>query len=126
MACSPPRADIIEHGLDEALATSRGLLARYETMLTKVSGPKAERLTAIRDDHRAHAERLARYIGPGADAITAAPHTEDDTTDTLHDAETAAYDEALTQCSGAANPQHARLLASIAANRAVHAAVLSG
>lgn len=126
MACSPPRADIIEHGLDEALATSRTLLGRYEAMLTKVSGPKADRLTAIRDDHAAHAERLARYIGPGADAITATPHTEDETTETLLEAEKAAHDEALSQCAGAANPQHARLLASIAANRAVHTAVLSG
>lgn len=126
MACAPTRGDIVEHGLDGALATSRGLLARYETALAKASGSQAARLTAIRDDHAAHADRLARYIGPGADAIVATPHAEEDTAKTLSKAERAAYDEALAQCAGSANTQHTRLLASIAANRAVHAAVLSG
>ncbi|HEY1179278.1 MAG TPA: hypothetical protein VGF17_24245 [Phytomonospora sp.] len=125
VACAP-EGRVVEHFLDGALRTSRTMIARYDAVLPEVDGDRLELLTALRADHEAHASALALRIGVGASLITAAPFEEEATVKELRKAESAAHEEAVEQCVASEEPQAARLLASIAASRAVHRELLDG
>jgi hypothetical protein len=87
----------------------------------------SEILTAVRDDHRAHATALAEATGRSVPKATAAPaEIPADRTAALAlltSAEKSARDEAVTACLSA-SARLTPLLASIAAARASHLEVL--
>ena len=118
---APPQApDALQPLLDEALA----LAAAHDRAVAAQPGLGA-RLTPLADDHRAHAEELARVIGraqPSAGASVAAS-TPVDTLATLRAAEQAAQRTAAAACRQAP-AERAALVGSIAACRATHAEAL--
>lgn len=113
------------------LTETRALLARYQAALDAHPG-LAERLTPLRDNHRAHLKELARLIGPQASASpspkaspVAAPEDEQAALRELRTAERDAQATAAALCLKA-KPAEAGLLGSIAACRATHREVLNG
>jgi hypothetical protein len=113
--------------LEPLLAGTLDLADRYDAAIT--AAPQlTERLAPIRDDHRAHADALAKLIGahpspaPAGTDPSAGPDT--DPLPLLREAESAATDAAVTACL-AAPAARAGLIGSIAACRATHKAALA-
>jgi hypothetical protein len=108
------------------LRDTQALLARYDATVT-AQPQLADRLTPLRDDHRAHVLALNRELGfpspapvaPASDAAAGA-----DPLAGLRDAEKAATAAATDACL-AAPSYRAALLGSIAACRASHVQALS-
>jgi hypothetical protein len=119
---APDRAD----PLDGLLAGTLALAGRYDAAI--VAWPElAERLTPIRDAHRAHAAALATLMGkptkttaPSASSTeTSAGATATDAVVALRTAEKTAQGDAATACL-AASAARTTLLGSITAARASH------
>jgi hypothetical protein len=116
----PPVPDPLQPLLDEALA----LAAAHDRAALAQPG-LASRLTPLADDHRAHAEELAKLLGTTASAGAAAPapSAATDVLAGLRAAEQAAQRSAVAACR-TAPPDRAALVGSIAACRATHAEAL--
>ncbi|MGW4292892.1 hypothetical protein ACWEH1_07545 [Micromonospora chersina] len=114
--------------LEPLAAEATALEARHRAAATAVPA-LAERLTAIADAHRAHAEELRRTIGrpapSGSPAVapSAAPADPDTVRAELRQAEQEGRDNAAKACA-AAPAERAALLGSIAAARATHVEAL--
>ncbi|MGW4156400.1 hypothetical protein ACWEDF_24930 [Micromonospora chersina] len=114
--------------LEPLAAEATALEARHRAAATAVPA-LAERLTAIADAHRAHAEELRRAIGrpapSGGPAVapSAAPADPDTVRAELRQAEQEGRDNAAKACA-AAPAERAALLGSIAAARATHVEAL--
>ncbi|MGC3860244.1 hypothetical protein ACPSM1_08660 [Micromonospora chersina] len=114
--------------LEPLAAEATALEARHRAAATAVPA-LAERLTAIADAHRAHAEELRRAIGrpapSGSPAVapSAAPADPDTVRAELRQAEQEGRDNAAKACA-AAPAERAALLGSIAAARATHVEAL--
>jgi hypothetical protein len=108
------------------LRNTEALLARYEAAIT-AQPALADRLTPLRDDHRAHVAALNRELGfpsPAPATATSGTATGVDPVAGLRDAERAAATAATDACL-AAPSYRAGLLGSIAACRASHVEVLA-
>ncbi|GIJ45867.1 hypothetical protein Val02_27530 [Virgisporangium aliadipatigenens] len=109
------------------LAESARLAARYEAAIGALPA-EAERLTVVRDAHRAHADALLRALdtatAPADPSASAAPGGTV-TLKTLAEDERAASGRAATACLGVLS-HHAPLVGTIAAARATHAESLAG
>jgi hypothetical protein len=101
------------------------LAERYDAV-TATDDTLAQRLKFLRDNHRAHAEALARVLilPSGTPSEVASASASPDTLEGLLAAEKAAAKEAL-DASLTAPPWIAGLIGSIAACRATHVEVLS-
>ncbi|MFI6330805.1 hypothetical protein ACIBBG_21190 [Micromonospora chersina] len=114
--------------LEPLAAEATALEARHRAAATAVPA-LAERLTAIADAHRAHAEELRKAIGrpapSGSPAVapSAAPADPDTVRAELRQAEQEGRDNAAKACA-AAPAERAALLGSIAAARATHVEAL--
>lgn len=117
--------------LDPLLAATVALAARYDAAIAN-QPQLAERLTSLRDAHRAHAKALAQLIGrpasslsPSPPATTTAPTPADAAAAVaeLRKAERSGQEAAADACL-AAHPDRTALLGSIAAARASHLEVL--
>lgn len=114
--------------LEPLAAEATALEARHRAAATAVPA-LAERLTAIADAHRAHAEELRKVIGRPAPsgspaAAPTTPAVDPDTVRTeLRQAEQEGRDNAAKACA-AAPAERAALLGSIAAARATHVEAL--
>ncbi|MEU4368534.1 hypothetical protein [Micromonospora chersina] len=114
--------------LEPLAAEATALEARHRAAAAAVPA-LAERLTAIADAHRAHAEELRRAIGrpapSGSPAVapSAAPADPDTVRAELRQAEQEGRDNAAKACA-AAPAERAALLGSIAAARATHVEAL--
>jgi hypothetical protein len=118
--------------LDPLLGATVRLGAEYDAAIA--SQPElAERLTPLRDAHKAHAKALAQVIGRPASRLSPSPAgnaagspAAGDAAATLAQlraAEKAGQDEAAAACL-AAPPERAAVLGSITAARATHQEVL--
>lgn len=114
--------------LEPLAAEATTLEARHRAAATAVPA-LAERLTAIADAHRAHAEELRKVIGRPAPSgspapgPSAAPADPDTVRTELRQAEQEGRDNAAKACA-AAPAERAALLGSIAAARATHVEAL--
>ncbi|MFG3300273.1 hypothetical protein [Micromonospora chersina] len=114
--------------LEPLAAEATALEARHRAAATAVPA-LAERLTAIADAHRAHAEELRKVIGRPAPSgspasALATPAADPDTVRTeLRQAEQEGRENAARACA-AAPAERAALLGSIAAARATHVEAL--
>lgn len=111
--------------LEPLLAGTLVLTGRYDAALA-VAPQLAATLTPIRDNHRAHADELARMIGatpttvrPGGSATASTAPAQPALVADLLAAETQARDEAVAACL-AAPGERTPLLGSMAACRATH------
>jgi hypothetical protein len=107
------------------LRDTQALLARYEAAIAGQPA-LADRLTPLRDDHRAHVLELNRELGFPSPAPTtpASAPSDVDPVAALRDAEKAATTAATDACLTAPS-YRAALLGSIAACRATHVEALA-
>ncbi|MBX6356299.1 MAG: hypothetical protein IRZ05_10665 [Micromonosporaceae bacterium] len=114
--------------LDPLLAATVRLAAEYDAVIA-AQPALAERLTPLRDAHRAHAKALAQLIGRPASSLSASPVPSSPPGDPsaalahLQAAEKAGQDQAAAACL-AAPADRTALLGSITAARATHQEVL--
>ena len=107
---------------DDAAARERVLIALYDAAI--VAHPDlASDLTAIRDEHAAHADALAPAPASGSPAVPSAGSAAA-ALKVLTEAERLATAERTASCEGAASQDLAQLLALIAASEAGHAEYL--
>jgi hypothetical protein len=117
--------------LAAVIAEKSDLLGAYEAATTRFP-PLNSRLKPLRADHAAHLAALTGFrpgIPTAAPSGSASPSAgpqggQSSTVEDLAAAELAAAGRRIGQCRTAADPQLARLLASIGGCEAAHAAVL--
>jgi hypothetical protein len=126
---APPPPDALEPFYQATV----DLADRYDAIIAAVPAI-ADKLSVLRDHHRAHLERLMIVINkkppspkpsPAASAVANLPADAAGAFTDLLAAEKAALTDATKGCLAATNPDRATLLGEMAACRATHVEVLT-